>query len=158
MRLAASHNRPHRRLGFTLVEAMVAVCITVIAFTSLYVTLLQSFATWERSRERMRANQILIEKLEVIRLYNWTQINTSGFVPGTFTEYFHPPATGSNATATSGIAYTGTITVTNASVSSTYTNTMRRVIATLRWGWGGITNSQQMETLVSQYGVQNYIY
>jgi len=154
---AATHKR-RRRLGFTLAEVLVAVAIAGFAFVSLYASIAQSFATWQRSRERMRGNQILLEKLEVIRLYSWSQLNTSGFVPSTFTEYFHPASSGTNASAASGVAYTGTMTVTNANVAPAYTNTMRRVAATLNWVRGGVTNRLQMETLVSQYGVQNYIY
>lgn len=158
LRLAASQKRRRWRLGFTLAEVLVAVGVTGFAFVSLYLSISQSFATWQRSRERMRGNQILLEKLEVIKLYNWTQINTSGFVPGTFTEYYEPATTGTNASPAKGTLYTGTITLTSANVAPAYTNSMRTVLGTLSWVRGGVTNRLQMETLISQYGVQNYIY
>ena len=147
-----------RRSGFTLAEILVAIGVIGFAFATLYLTISQSFATWQRSRERMRGNQILLEKLDVIRVYNWTQINTPGFVPSTFTEYYKPPASGGANGVGAGTVYQGTMKVTTANVSPSYSNTMRRVVATLTWQRGGITNNLQMETFVSRYGIQNFVY
>jgi prepilin-type N-terminal cleavage/methylation domain-containing protein len=143
-----------RHTAFTLAEVMIAIAVTGVAFASLYLSISQSFATWQRSRERMRGNQILLEKLDVIRVYNWTQINTPGFIPSTFTEYYKPSTNGIGA----GVAYKGTMTVTTADVSPSYSNTIRRVVATLKWDRGGITNKLQMETFVSRHGIQNFVY
>lgn len=139
--------------GFTLIEIVIAMAIAGVVCVSLYAGLAQAFGAVQSSRHRLRATQILTEKLEVLRLYNWTQINTAGFLPTTFTEYYQP-ATNRN----SGIAYTGTITITGANVQPAYTNTMRRAVVELRWVSGGIPQQHSMETLISEYGVQNYIY
>lgn len=151
-----SHNmtqRRSRRSGFTLVEVLVAVGVGGIVFLSLYTGLAQGFSYVKRAHERLRATQILTEKLEVTRLYSWSQINTPGFIPATFTEYYYPITTNNP-----GIAYTGTFIVTNAVVSAAYQDNMRRAIVEITWGGRGITNRQSMETLISEYGVQNYIY
>ena len=157
MKLRSEIDRGGRRLAFTLVEVMIAVGVTSFVFASLYLTLSQSLFTWQRSRERLRGNQILLEKLEVIRLCNWTQITTPGFVPSTFSEYYCPPST-TNQTVGAGVIYKGTLAITAAGVSPAYDATMRKVVATLSWVRSGVTNRAQMETFVSQYGVQNYIY
>ena len=141
------------RSGFTIAEVLIAMAIAGIVGVSLYAGLARSFSALQGSRHSLRATQILTEKLEVIRLYNWTQINTAGFVPSTFTEYYQP-ATNSSP----GITYTGTITITGANVSSAYTNTMRKAVVQVTWVSSGITLTQSMETLISQNGVQNYIY
>lgn len=127
--------------------------IAGIVSVSLYAGLAQCFNSVQSSRHRLRATQILTEKLEVIRLYNWDQINTPGFVPPTFREYYQPATNGSQ-----GIVYNGTIIITNAPVQPAYSNTMRKATMEVTWVSGVVTQSLRMETLISQYGVQNYIY
>jgi prepilin-type N-terminal cleavage/methylation domain-containing protein len=139
--------------AFTLIEVVIALAIAGIVSVSLYAGLAQAFGAVQSARHRLRATQILTEKLEVLRLYNWTQINTPGFVPDKFTEYYQP-ATNRNP----GIVYTGTITITGANVQPAYTNTMRRAVVQVNWVSGGIPQQHSMETLISEYGVQNYIY
>ena len=147
--------RRARASGFSLVEVLIAFGVGGIVFVTLYAGLARGFSAVDSAHQYLRATQILTEKLEVIRLYSWSQINTPGFIPATFTDYYHPSTNGGN---NSGIAYSGTIILTNAAVQTPYTNSMRRVIAQINWVRGGVTNQQRMETFVSQYGVQNYIY
>ena len=93
---------------------------------------------------------------KVSRLYNWTQVNTPGFIPATFIDYYRKAGVG--PLSSPGIAYNGTIALASAPVQPAYADTMRKVVAQITWVDGGITNQQSMETLVSQYGIQNYIY
>ena len=130
-----------------------AIGIGAIVFITLYAGLAQGFSFVERARHRLRATQILTEKLEVIRLYSWAQVNTTGFIPTKFTEYYSAATNGHP-----GIAYSGDVTVTNAAVQPAYNSTMRKAIAHITWVTGGITNQATMETLISQYGIQNYFY
>ena len=145
--------RPNRFSGFTLLEVLIAMVIAGVVSVSLYAGLAQCFSSVQSSRHRLRATQILTEKLEVIRLYNWDQVNTPGFVPTTFTEYYQPATNGNH-----GIVYRGTITITNAPVQPAYANTMRKAVMDVTWVSGVVTQSLRMETLISQYGIQNYIY
>jgi len=145
--------RCSRASGFTLLEILIAMVIAGIVSVSLYAGLAQCFSSVQSSRHRLRATQVLTEKLEVIRLYNWDQINTPGFVPTKFTEYYQPATNGNR-----GIVYSGTITITVAPVEPAYSNTMRKAIMEVTWVSGVATQALSMETLISQYGVQNYIY
>ena len=54
--------------------------------------------TMRLTRENLRATQIMLAKLETIRLYNWNQINGSnGFViPKFFTNAYYPPGLTTN--------------------------------------------------------------
>jgi type II secretory pathway pseudopilin PulG len=151
-----SGKRGQGRGAFTMVEVMVALGIGAFMFVSLYAGIAQSTSTLQSAREKLRATQILTEKLEVIRLYNWDQVNTAGFVPSAFTDYQYP-GLGTNA-PNKGTVYLGTITLGPANVHPKYTNTMRRVVATVKWVSGSITNQQRMETFISEYGVQKYVY
>ena len=140
--------------AFTLIELLVSITVCSFVFVSLYAGLAQSTTSLQRAREKLRGTQILTEKLEVIRLYNWDQVTNSGFIPTTFTEYQYP----SGNTNSRGATYVGTLTIGAAEAPAAYTNTMRKATATVRWTSKGIRNTNQMETLISQYGVQRYVY
>jgi len=144
--------RQRRQSGFTLVEVMTAVGILGIVSVSLYAGLATSFNAVENSRLELRATQILTEKLESMRLFNWDQVTASSFVPVKFTEKYLP-------SKSSSVAYTGTVTITNAPVPGAYAGTMRKAVAEITWvnGNGGV-RQKRMETLISQYGIQNYLY
>lgn len=144
------------RGAFTLVEVLVSLAICSFLFVSLYAGLAQSTTSLQKAREKLRATQILSEKLEVLRLYNWDQVNTNGFIPTSFSEYQYP-ATATNQTD-KGLLFTGTIAIGPADVNPAYTNTMRKAVATLTWMSGGIRSTQTMETLISEFGVQRYVY
>ena len=134
---------------------MVSIGVGAFMFVSLYAGIAQSTSTLQSAREKLRATQILTEKLEIIRLYNWEQINTAGFVPAAFTDYQYPNMVGNG---NKGTVYYGTIELGPASVHPKYTNTMRRLVASVKWVNGSKTNQHRMETLISEYGVQKYVY
>jgi hypothetical protein len=147
--------------GFTLGEVVVAVGVGAIVFVTIYVGIAQCFGAVQTARHQLRATQILMERLEVIRLYNWDQINSSGYVPLKFTEYYEPEyyqTVTNGAPVHAGIVYSGTITITDAPVPEAYADTMRRAVVRLDWTNGGRALNQSMETLISEYGVQNYTY
>lgn len=150
-------NKGRGRRGFTLTEVLVSLAVSGFLFVSLYAGLAQGTTSLKSAREKLRATQILTEKLEVIRLYNWDQVNTPGYIPATFTDYQYP-SLDTNNPAAQGIAYNGTITIGPAEVHSKYTNTMRNVSITLRWANGASTNQETMATLISEFGVQRYVY
>jgi hypothetical protein len=139
-------DRRFRSLGMTIHELIMALAIGSIAFVSLYSGIAHGFGSVERARYKLRATQILLERFEVIRLYNWSQVNEPGFVPQTFTETY------------AGVTYQGSVTVMASDVHPAYTNTMRMVVGEITWAIRGSTNQQRMETFISEHGVQNYLY
>jgi hypothetical protein len=148
--------RRTRASGYSLVEVLIAFGIGGVVFITLYAGLARGFSSVQSTHYRLRATQILTEKLEVIRLYSWSQISTPGFIPATFKDYYQPVT--NSVSKNPGIAYNGTITLTSSGIPPSYADTMRRVVANVTWVSGGLTNQQRMETFISRYGVQNYIY
>jgi hypothetical protein len=132
---------------------MMATAIVSVGFLSLYAAIAYGFAAVQVSRENLRATQVILEKLETLRLYSWDQINTPGFVPATFEAPFNP-ATNANC----GFIYRGKVAITNAPIGEAYSNDMRLVWVTLDWTSSRVSRSREMGTLVSRYGLQNYIY
>lgn len=132
------------------------VVVMAIMTVAVYGGFTFAFAETRLSRENVRATQILQEKMEVVRLYNWDQLaNQPGYVPTTFTESFFV----NNPTNASGnFIYSGTVVVANAPITETYAGDMRMVRIQVTWTSGGVTRQRQMTTFVSQYGLQKYVY
>ena len=151
-----------RRGAFTLIQVAVAAGLAGIMFVSLYGGLSSAFNFVRVNRENLRATQILLEKTEMIRLYNWDQINngwcnnaynpTNASVPHTFTAPYYPES------ANGGFLYNGTVTITNAPIADTYSCDMRAVTIALSWSSGDVLRTRSMTTFVSRYGLQNYVY
>jgi len=149
--------RRFHQAGFTLAEVVIAVGILGISFVSLYAGMSAGFAMTQVSRENLRATQIMVEKMEGIRLFNWNQMFASNMIPPTFTTRYYPAVGGSNAT---GVTYDGTITVTNAVLNPapTYVGNLRFVTVGIEWTSGDIPRGRSMTTMVSKNGMQNYVF
>lgn len=108
------------------------------------------------TRENLRATQLILEKFETIRLYTWDQINgVNGFaIPAYFTNSYAVDTTG----ASSGVTYTGTMSITAAPIGTTYSSDMKLVTVTLTWWSAGVQRSRTMETLIARQGLQQYVY
>ena len=154
--------------AFTIVEALVAACVVGVLFTSLYAGITAGFGALNSARENLRATQVMIDKMETLRLYSWNQVATFGtstsYIPSTFTESFYPTTTNYSAstvstgsTTGSGFTYYGTVEVASAGFTQNYSNSVKLVTITLRWT-NGMARSQSMSTYTAQYGIQNYIY
>jgi prepilin-type N-terminal cleavage/methylation domain-containing protein len=143
-----------QRHAFTLVEVMVSLVVLVVVFSGFYLCLSVGFAIAKVSRENLRASDLLQQQMEIIRLYTWSQINSNGFVPSTFTA----PLDASSSAGNNGPVYSGQIVITNAPMSESYSNDHRLVTVTLTWNSGGVQRARQMSTLVSQFGLHNYYY
>ncbi len=157
IRLAAKKSPRWRVLAFTLVEVVVAAGILGIMFVSLYGGMSSGFAITQVSRENLRGTQILLERMEGVRLYNWDQLCYSNWIPSTFTNYYYPLTSPGESP---GIMYVGTMTVTPPALvpAATYSNNMRLVVVTVNWVSAGVPRSRSMSTYVARDGMQNYVY
>jgi len=159
MEVKSSPNRGpgrHQR-AFTLTEVMVGVALMAMAFVSLYLGLSTCFGLTTVTRENLRATQILLERMEGIRLYNWDQLQDTALLPRTFTNYFYPLATGSQS---KGITYTGSVSVVTATLNppSTYSSDVKKITVAIGWTSGKVHRLRQMSTFCARNGAQNYIY
>ena len=149
-----------------MVEVMVGVAVFGVIFVSLYAGVTFGFNSVQLARENLRATQILVEKMEVIRLYSWDEINEAGFIPTTFTNAYSPGATitamqGNKEVLilAEGVTYFGTLTVTNSGLSTeNYRQNLKRIDLTVRWTTGRLQRSRSLSTLVTQDGLQSYVY
>jgi type II secretory pathway pseudopilin PulG len=150
IRLSAANPARVKIRAFTLIEVMTSFLLIGGMALTLYVGMGQGFAVIQLARENLRATQILQEKMETIRLVAWDQLNTKGFVPVNFSAPFDETE--------GGLIYTGTVIITNAPFTESYSSDLRLVVADLTWMSGNVPRHRSMRTLVSEYGLQNYIY
>lgn len=137
--------------AFTLSEVMVAVALFAFLSFSGYLTLAMGFRVVQSAQEDLRATQILQDKTEIVRLYTWDQLTNSSFMPLSFTEYFNPGGQ-------SGTAYYGSVSVANSSATEKYGGDLKMVTFQLNWTNSSAPQQRQITTLVSRYGLHNYIY
>jgi len=147
--------RPEERLsyraGFTLVEGVVGAAILGFTMAALYGAFSFGFTTIKLSQEEVRADQILVQKLETLRVYDWTQV-TGGYLQAqtNFTAYY-------SSGATNGLSYSGLLSVTPfVPTTESYSNTLRQVTASVSWPSGGITRTRTMTTLYSTNGLWTF--
>jgi len=148
-------NSGSRQTGYTLAEVMVGIVIVSVMFLTLYLGFTQGFGVVQSSRENLRAIQILQQQAEVIRLYTWEQVDpAAGMVPATTKWTFYPLG----GAGDQGITYTGTVNIATAPMTESYAADNRLVTFALTWTSGNIQRKRQISTLVSKYGLHNYIY
>ena len=143
--------------GFSLVEAMVAMAILGTSLGALLSGFTSGFFTMRMTRENLRATQIMLEKMETIRLYSWDQVTTTNFIPSTFTAPYDPQAT----TGQQGAAYQGTMTITDVpvgAIDASYAPHMKKVVVTVNWKTCNLNRTRQFQSYISRYGLQDYVY
>src|SRR5687767_7530647 len=141
------------KAGFSICEAVIGLGLVGTVASALLTGVSSGVFTLKLARENARASQIMTEKLETIRLYNWSQINSNGFIPPTFTAQYDP-----NNPANPGLTYNGRVTIENASLGSSYSNEVRAITITVSWLTGGLPRQRQNTTYVSHYGLSDFVY
>jgi len=139
--------------AFTLVEVMVGVGIFVVMFVALYVGFAASFTVIQTARENLRATQLLMQRMETVRLYTWDQLNSSTYVKPTFTDNYAPL----------GVTFNGRVTVSAPTHlgAPAYLSNMRVVTVSVTWtnaSGAVLGHTREMKTQVARFGLQNYIY
>jgi len=149
--------------AYTIVEVVVAVFVLAIMLIALYGGFSAGFAVVQVSRENLRATQILVQKMETVRLLNWRQIlDTNKFLTPTFSDWYDPLGTNTHS---AGIFYQGFISTNGPpGLPASYANNMRSITVTVFWTnyshkprTNVIVRSRQMQTYVARYGMQNYM-
>jgi type II secretory pathway pseudopilin PulG len=144
--------------GFSLIEAMVGMAVMGVMVAGLFGGMSWGTTSVRISREDLRAGQILLEKMEVIRLLTWDQITASNVLPANFTAPYY--TTGTTNTVAVGPTYAGTITMAppkGSALSASYTNDMLVVSVKVAWTNMGMVHARALNTYVSRYGIQNYL-
>jgi prepilin-type N-terminal cleavage/methylation domain-containing protein len=150
--LFASRQHVSKSSAFTLVEVLVAMLIFGVTAVAVMTGIRGSITAVGMAREQNRATQILTEKLETLRLYEWAKITNGTFLPASMTvNDYH----GNGSTSQ---VYRLTIQVTKAPMAANYSNDLARVTLGLRWTTGQIPRERTVSTLIYRKGLQTYVY
>src|SRR5881409_3498524 len=134
-----------RRLpqAFTVLELVVAMALIGLIVLAVYAAITSGMGTVRMARENLRATQILLDKMEVIRLYDWDQLNTN-FIPSTFIVNYDATTPSTN----SGVLFYGTVSLAPSGAGTSYADDMKLVTVRLNWKTGQIARSRQSSTYV----------
>jgi Tfp pilus assembly protein PilV len=146
-----------RTAAFTIAEVVVAVFVLTIIGVGFYGGLSYGFGVLQTTREDLRATQVLMQKLESIRLCTWSELTNAAFL-----EAYNPLG---STNSTSGTVYTGKLVIgpaTNLVNSPSYKNNMSLVTVSVSWTnythGSPMVHNRQMQSEVARYGLQNYIW
>jgi hypothetical protein len=156
MKVRGGSGRKLRAAG-TLIEVVIATVILSILGGGIMGAVNYGLFSMRCTRENQRATQIMLEKTEAIRLYNWDQVITDGFIPTNFIAYYDPQTTNMP-----GVIYNGTMAVLPVQFGGptpSYSNNMRQVTVTITWTtMGSINHYRTLTTYIARDGIQNYVY
>jgi hypothetical protein len=158
MKLDREASAERRRVNaFTIAEVLIAVLVLTTASVLFYGGMSSCFSVVKTSREDVRATQIMMQKLEAVRLCTWSEL--ANF---TFKEPYDPLGMTNNA---AGVYFFGTVTkgpATTIPSSVSYQNNICAVTVDLVWtnynGNNAIVHNREMQTHVARYGLQSYIW
>src|SRR5258708_28961554 len=137
-------SRAARQSAFTFVEAIVAMGITGTLALALYAGMTSATFSIRMARENLRATQIMVEKMECLRLFTWDQINDPTYVPATFTDVYYDDATTNN---NGGPIYTRSISIDGFPLADrNYSNDLRLITVTLNWASGSLARRRTRNT------------
>src|SRR5262245_39624460 len=134
MRIETKKKSPANRStrGYSFTEVLFSTVIVGFTAVSLYSAFAFGFAIVQATRQDLRATQILVQKVESIRLLTWDQLmDTNHYLLPTFSDVYDPLGA-SNKCA--GTTYKGTVSSTipaDGSLPDTYRTNMRTVTVTL---------------------------
>ena len=162
--LLSERNKACRGAAYTLPEVVIAAAVLGMLSVSLLAAFSSGLTVVRSGRENMRATQIMLQKMEAIRLLTWTQSRDTSVAANTFTDYYDPTRTN---TLSGGATYTGFFSNSAApnTIPSAYRDNMRTTTVTVFWtnylagaSNSPVVHSRQYQTYVARYGMQNYIY
>jgi len=152
-----------RQCGFSLVEALVSVAILAVVLVTIFGLLDFNLSATRLCRENARATQILLDKMECLRLYQWPQLTNPAVLLTTFTNWSYESTNAGLAGGVGqGAQYLGNITITTpapALAGTTYCSNLALVTVAVSWNSGNtnLTHTRSMSTYFSRVGMENTI-
>lgn len=154
IRISIRSRLKHSLAAFSLMEVTMGMGMIGMVAGAMLTGISSGFFTMQMARENQRATQIMLEKVETIRLYSWDQINTTNFIPSSFTNAYDPSA----PSGSQGLIYNGTLTISAVPITTAYSADMKQVKVQLNWKTGSIPRQREFTTYVARNGLQDYIY
>jgi len=146
--------------GFTLVETMVATLVAAITLSAHFLAFASGFAIVTVTREDLRASQIMLQRMEAIRLSGFSQLTDTTKYPTNTTEYYDQKG---KTNGNGGTAYTVTYAtkpgyqLVDTTMPNAYRTNVMEVTVGVSWKSGTAMRNRSMRTYVARYGVEKYV-
>ena len=144
--------------GFTLVETAIATMLASIMLSALYASFACGFGTVRISREELRATEIMLERLERVRVCSFDQVTNASVNPPAMITYYDPT---DKAIGGGGVEYTVTFSNRVPTVaefpSSPYRTNILLVTVGCDWTSGNVQHKRTMQTLVAKDGLWTFV-
>ncbi len=133
-----------------------ATLVAAIALPAFYTCVAAGFSVLQVTRENLRATQVLLQRMEAVRLSPYKNLKDPAAYPARVTEYY---SQNGQTNASAGAAYTVTYSWAPgpATLSPSYRTNMMLVTIAASWRSGNVEHSRSMQTYVARYGVQRYV-
>ncbi len=147
--------------AFALTETILAMALGAVMLSAMYSSFASGYSTVRVTREDLRATQVLLKRMERIRLCSFDQVTNYSYNPPTFIDYYDPQ-TQTNADS-SGTVYSGTFTSSVpafGSLPEAYRTNMLLVTVGVAWTSGAIQqqhHARSMQTYVARDGMEGYV-
>lgn len=162
IRVSINETPMPRQSAFTLIEVMMGAAVMTVVFVTIFGVMTMGMFISGTSRENLRATQIMVDKMEGIRLYSPTQLTNTTFLLQSFTNWFSETNNlGLPNVQGYGVMYTGTITIAPVSFTTSYSSNMQQVTVNIGWvsgGQGNIAHTRSMSTFYANQGLYNYVW
>ena len=158
MKIVRRHIAGIGPLGFTLIEALFSFGIIGVLVIGLYSALTSGFSGVQDEREDARATQILIEKMDQLRVVSWDDI-VEDKIPGKFLEHFDPTRAPGTYEKDDPLVYEGKVKVKKGPNDVSYEDYLKTITIELKWtSFAGRERKRELTTYYARYGLQNYVY
>jgi prepilin-type N-terminal cleavage/methylation domain-containing protein len=145
--------------GFTLIETIVATLIAAIMLPASYACFGAGFSMMKGTRENLRATQVIVQRMEAIRLAAYKALPDPAAFPTNVTEYYSPSGqnNGSGGTAYTVTYNCGPVPSPAGGIPVNLRTNMVMITVTAAWNSGKVRHSTSMQSYVAKYGVQRYV-
>jgi type II secretory pathway pseudopilin PulG len=143
--------------GFTLVETIVAVGLGAFMLSALYACFASGWSMQRVTSEDLRATQILVQRLERLRLCSFAQVTDPKYNPRISPESYNPAG---DATGKGGAVYAITFDASvpaSGTLPESYRTNMLLVKVGVTWTSGGVQRTRSMQTWVAKSGIGSYV-
>src|SRR2546423_11109417 len=149
IKLSQSSQLRRKLAAFSLIEATVGMGVISTVIGAMLSGIASGTFSMRMARENLRATQIMLEKVETIRLYSWDQVTNGTFIPPTFIATYDP-----KGAPNVGLSYNGTLTIAPAPIDSSYASDMRMVTVHLSWQTAGLQRDRDFTSYIARNGLQ----
>lgn len=142
---------------------MVAALILAVLFVAIFSLLNFNLTATRLCRDNTRATQVLLDKMECLRLYQWQQLTNPVFLATNFTSWSYESTNAGTTNAIGlGTQFAGNLAIITPAptlTGITYRSNLALVTVTVSWNYGNTNqaHTRSMSTYFSQVGMESVV-